>query len=146
MASEPVIEWYSGEDPNGSQVTSTDYGTVDAGTESSITEFWVYNDRGGSTDTPTAEDVQYTTFDNSDGDETKDVVTEKWLEVRHDEDNGSAVSDSFEAVGGSADADKKSLPNIAGTEFHKISTKVVVLSSPDPGQVSFVQRVEYTFT
>lgn len=146
MASEPIIEWYSDEAPSGSQVTSVDYGTVDAGEESSIEAFWVYNNREGTDGVPTAEDIQYTTFDNEDGDETEPLVTEKWLEVRHDEDNGQSVTDDFDPVGGSSDADKKSLPDIGEDEFQKISTKVVVPAEPDPGQVNFVQRVEFTFT
>lgn len=147
MATEPVIEWWSNEAPDGSHVTSVDYGTVDAGSESSVEAFWIYNDRGNTDgSTPTAEDVKYTTFDNTDGDETTDVVTEKWLQVRHDEDDGTGVSDDFEAVGGSADADKKDLPDIGQDEFQKISTKVAVPADPDAGQRNFVQRVEFTFT
>lgn len=146
---DPVIEWYESTGA-ATPLSSHDYGTVDAGAESAIKTFFVYNNKGG-TGASTATDVKYTTFDDANGGETEDVVTEKWLQVEIKSDNGTAVTDpdgGFKAVGGSTDANKKDLStwDIENDTYLEIDTKVVVPADPDAGQRNFVQRVEYKFT
>jgi len=82
MAVDPNPQIYSATSTG--EITAINYGTGDAGTYepgSSGTEYHIWNDRGGVLDSSKMTSVKITVRD-ADGDETDNITTQHWVEVK----------------------------------------------------------------
>jgi|SRR6185312_249546 len=101
MAVEPLISWFEGTNTDQAAVTGViNYGTVESDSESNHKVFFVWNNKNGTTDVPTMEEVSFTTRDRDGGNgDTAGMIVEavrdNWMNVRVD----SLNEQTFTAVG-----------------------------------------------
>lgn len=90
MANAPEVSWYEGTNEKASEVVSTvNYGTVDADSQSATKTFFIWNNRAGTDDCSKMEEVTFTTRDRNGGDGTSngnivEAVKDNWFNVRVD--------------------------------------------------------------
>lgn len=90
MANAPEVSWYEGTNDKSSEVISTvNYGTVDADSQSPTKTFYIWNNRAGVDDCSKMEEVTFTTRDRSGGDGSLvgnivEAVRDNWFNVRVD--------------------------------------------------------------
>lgn len=86
----PIVSWYEATNEVANEVKSTiNYGVVDTDNASATKVFYIWNNRGGSTNTSKMEDVVFTTRDREGGmgDQTGKIVEavrDMWFQVRCD--------------------------------------------------------------
>ncbi|MFJ5764238.1 hypothetical protein ACIP9C_02685 [Lysinibacillus sp. NPDC093210] len=90
MSNQPIVSWYEGTNEKSKEVNYTvDYKTVDAASQSDTKIFYIWNNRGGTTDAPKMEEVTFTTRDRSGGTgdlegKIVEAVKDNWFHVRVD--------------------------------------------------------------
>lgn len=136
----PVIAWYN--DTNTTQLTSLDFGVVDAGAVSAAIRVLIWNNRGGNAAVSDATGCVVTTKDTSGGN-TGDVVVERWVEAQ---DNKEA-SPSFVAIGGTTTRPVAAAPAVAPKVIKGTANDGTTANSPNNfADVSFQWRVPSTAT
>jgi hypothetical protein len=127
--------------------------TMDGNTSSPEFMCRIYNNYSGTPSRKDADNVQVTTYDSGAGGETKDIVKDRWAQVKEFDYNGGAIVDSYEAVGGASH--KKSLvangtgtiegsDNVPGS-YSRIGLVVSVPASTGVGLREMFTFVEYTY-
>lgn len=86
---EPQVTWIHGINAKDNEVTSYDFGIVNADDDSGVEKFFLWNNYGGVQDAPKMEDVEITTRDLNGGDGTTsgqkvEAVANNWFKVRVD--------------------------------------------------------------
>lgn len=112
MASlEPIVSWYPTDKagvPSSEQVTEWDIGVVDAGSISPVTEFYIWNNKGGTVDVADMISCWITTKGTDGGDgsgigteQDNIVVRDKWVQacIKSFGDN-PLVEDNWTPIGG----------------------------------------------
>lgn len=90
MANAPIVSWYEGTNDKVNEVVSTvNFGTVDADSQSATKVFYIWNNRAGTEDCSKMEEVTFTTRDRNGGtgDSTGNIVEavrDNWFNVRVD--------------------------------------------------------------
>ena len=136
----PIIAWY--DQTNTNQLTSLDFGVVDAGAVSDPIRVLIWNNRGGATAVSDATGCVVTTKDTSGGN-TGDVVVDKWVEAQ---DNKEA-SPSYVAVGGTVSRPVAANPSVAPQVIKGTANDGTTQNSPNNfADVSFRWRVPVTAT
>lgn len=150
----PIISWY--DETNTTQLTSLDFGVVDAGDVSDVIRVLIWNNRGGSTAVSDATSCVLTTKDTSGGN-TGDVVVERWVEAQ---DNKEA-SPSYVAIGGTTTRPVAGQPSVnpqvisgaandgttgnSPANFADVSLRWRVPATSTAGQRQWLTRLSYLY-
>lgn len=150
----PIVSWFTGD--NTQPVSSWNIGTIDAGTISPDTQFLIWNNRGGSTAVSDMTNCTITTKDAA-GNNTGELVTNKWIEVRVDSASettftpiGGTVTHPIQAGGGagagviSGAANDGTMANSA-QNFAKVTLHANVPATASAGNTNFLTRVAYQY-
>ncbi|MVP00796.1 hypothetical protein [Paenibacillus lutrae] len=148
----PAVQWFNAS--NTTQVSTWDIGTVDAGSVSSDTVFYIWNNRGGSAAISDMINCTITTKDSSGGN-TGEIITNKWIKVKVDSMNET----TYTPIGGTdtkviqagASAGAGTIKGTAndGTvsnsvaNYAKVSLHANVPTTATAGNFSFLTRVFY---
>lgn len=136
----PIISWY--DSTNTTQLTSLDFGVVDAGAVSADIRVLIWNNRGGGTAVSDATSCVVTTKDTQGGN-TGDVVVEKWVEAQ---DNKEATP-TFVAIGGTTTRPVAGAPGTNPQVISGAANDGTTANSPNNfADVSFHWRVPATAT
>jgi len=140
---DPDIKFYDSTDTT--EYTSLDYGSIDAGNESSVITLHIWNDKGGSLGSSTAENCVIRTVTSTGAYTGLDLVEEKWFNSKCT----SYGATTYTAIGGST---TETIGSTSGTDtipsnaYASVDTKIVVPGTASSGSRSFKTRVSYTFT
>ena len=148
----PIVSWY--DSTNTTQQTLWDAGVVDAGSTSPDVQFLIWNNRGGSTPVSDMTNCVITTKSTA-GDNTGDVVLEKWVQVRVDKLGESTFSsiggDTTHPIGNGITAGVISGAANDGTtensnaNYTSVTLHVVVPATATAGTRQFLTRVAYQY-
>lgn len=140
---DPVITIY--DDADSAEYTTIDYGSIDAGNESPVTTLHIWNDKGGSNSSDTAENCVIRTVTSTGAYTGLDLVEDKWYNSKCT----SYGASDFTAIGG---ATTETIGSTSGNDTIPsddkavCDTKIVVPGTASSGSRSFKVRVSYTFT
>ena len=140
---DPVITIYDSTDTT--EYTTIDYGNIDAGAESSVITLHVWNDKGGSAGSSTAENTVIRTVTSTGAYTGLDLVEDKWVESKCTTYGAS----SYTAIGGATSeviGSAASTQTIPSNAYASCDTKVVVPGTASSGTRSYKTRISYTFT
>lgn len=152
----PSISWRT--DTNSGQVTSLDFGTVDAGSISPIKTILLWNNFNGQTAVADATNGSITTKDASGGN-TTELVLNKWIEVKNLSNTGDTT---FDGVGGTVSKTVKAETAPSGVisgavndgnvnttatkaNFAKLSFRANIPTTAIAGQNNFLIRYQYQY-
>lgn len=136
----PIIAWY--DQTNTTQLTSLDFGVVDAGAVSNPIRVLIWNNRGGTTAVSDATNCVVTTKDTQGGN-TGDVVQERWVEAQDNKE----TSPSFVAIGGTTTRPVAANPQVNPQVISGAANDGTTTNSPNNfADVSFQWRVPATAT
>lgn len=152
----PEVSWYNAN--NTQQVTFWDVGQgepVDAGSNSPDTTFLIWNNRGGSEQLSDMTDCAITTKDIL-GNDTGELVTDTWVQVRVDtmsESNftaiGGTVTKAIKAGGSAPAGTIRGSANDGTTNsaenFAQVTLRAAPPSTATAGAVDFLVRVTYKY-
>ncbi|ALS22325.1 hypothetical protein [Paenibacillus naphthalenovorans] len=151
---QPQVSWWNS--INAAQITDWAIGQVDAGSTSPDTTFLIWNNRGGSTGVSDMTSCTITTKDSG-GNDTGELVTNKWIHVRVDTMSestftpiGGTTTKSIKAGGSAPAGTIKGTANDGTTanateNFAQVTLHAVPLATATAGNVDFLLRVAYTY-
>ncbi|MEM3462894.1 MAG: hypothetical protein QXJ15_04430 [Candidatus Bathyarchaeia archaeon] len=140
-------------DTSDNALSSVNYGTVDAGSNSSTITFRIWNNKGGSSSVSDAQECKLTTWDNTSHNSNNNVNgadSKPRPYCKQTYYDTTPVSDSYTNAWGADN--KHSLPGNDGVigggmggHYAQVDTYIAVPASASPGQVSFVWTLHYVY-
>lgn len=152
----PSISWRS--ETNATQVTSLDFGTIDAGSVSTPKTILLWNNYNGTSAVADATNGSLTTKDASGGN-TGELVTGKWIEVQVLTNSGDTT---FDGIGGTVSKTVKAETTATGVisgaandgninttatkaNFAKLAVRANIPTTAIAGQQTFLFRYQYQY-